>query len=113
MWTDRLIAREFIQTNVIGTFNLLQAARNITKALMILENLLFVFIIFPRMKFTEILKERLIYLPRKHLTRHRVHIPQVRPQVTTWFAHGTGHLTYLSLSRIAQTITAHFIFRKN
>lgn len=68
----------FIETNIIGTYQLLEAARHYWNKLSDDKKQRFVFIISQPMKCMVILKEQMIYFMKRHLMHQVLHILQVR-----------------------------------
>jgi dTDP-glucose 4,6-dehydratase len=81
---DRSIsgAAEFIKTNIVGTYTMLEIAKDYYQQLSDDKKRHFVFIIFLLTKFMVIWMERMIYLPKAHLTHQVRHIPLQKPVLT-------------------------------
>lgn len=87
----------FIQTNIVGTYTLLEVIRKYWMALDSDKKQISVFIIFQQMKFMETWKEQPIYLQKPHLTRQVLHILRARQALIIWFVPGIEPMVYLRL----------------
>ena len=103
---------DFIETNVIGTFNMLEAARRYWRATD--EASGFVFSILARTKFLGVFPKTLDYfLQKKRPMIQEAHTQHQRLVQTTWFAPGKKPTACLSLSQIARTIMARINSQKS
>ena len=109
----------FIQTNIVGTYCLLEQVRNYWTNLQSKKKIDSVFIMFQQMKFmvtchTQMTRKLgcpcLLKLHLINLARHTV---LQKPHQTIWFARGLELMVYQRLLRIALIIMGLIIFLKN
>ncbi len=79
----------FIQTNLIGTFTLLEAARQYYASLNEARKKVSASTIFRRMKFMAIWKVLMIYSPKRRRTHRAALTLPLKPGVTIWCVPGT------------------------
>lgn len=78
----------FMQTNIIGTYTLLEVARKYWLNLDEKTKKISVFIIFRQMKCMEIWKEQPIYLLKQHLISQVLHIQHLKQVQIIWYVLG-------------------------
>jgi len=86
--------QEFIQTNIVGTYNLLEVSRAYFSCLPNTKKITLDFIIFLQMKFTAILAVLTHYLRRKRPMRQVALIQRQKRLVIISFGLGKGHTGY-------------------
>jgi len=103
---------EFIQTNIVGTFTLLQESLHYWRNLDAARRKSFRFLMSQRTK-------SLVRLAIKGCSRRQVrtlrirHMLRVRPRLIIWSVHGAKRMNCPASSPIVPTIMGHTIFPKN
>ncbi len=103
----------FVETNVVGTFRLLEAALEYWKGLDDPKRIPSAFITYRRTKFSVICHLTVLSLLRGHLMPHRHPIPRPKPQVTISSAPGITPTACRWCFRIVRTLTAPINFPRN
>lgn len=102
----------FIETNIVGTYTLLEAARAYWTALTEDKNQRSVFIISPPTKYMVTCTRRMISSPKPRRMRRVALIPRQKPAATIWCAPGCGPMVCRRLSPTARITTVLTTFRK-
>ncbi len=100
----------FIETNIVGTYTLLEAARSWWNTWLWRKNRRFASITSPPMKCMAICTAAMISLPRPRPMRQAAPIRLRKPAATTWCAPGCEPMACRRLSPTAQITTARITF---
>lgn len=111
----------FIETNIVGTYVLLEAARGYWNGLEADKNRHFVSIISPQMKYTATCHIQMKWLlvvcclcsPKRRLMRRVAHTLLQRPQAIIWFARGCAPMASQQLSPIVPITMGRITSLKN
>lgn len=102
----------FIETNIVGTYTLLEASRQYWLTLAPEKNQRFAFIIFLPMKCTARSVKR-DCLPKKHRIHLTRRILRAKPHLTIWCVLGMKPMVSLPSSPTVPIITGLIIFQRN